>query len=143
MCATISRKSLSGSSISRLKHSMTPTTSLASLIGKPMPACSPSFVATGARGKLLSLVTSVIHSDLPLLQTRPGSPTPGENLLCRVSASNSDTLTEGRDQKSMQVSWLEDRSTFHIAPRSHSAVSHITWIILGAASVILGDSARI
>src|SRR6267142_394977 len=120
---------------------MTPTTSSPSLIGKPMPVCKPSLVAAGARGKLPSLLTSVIHSGRPLLQTRPGSPTPGENLLCRVRASNSDTLMAGRDQKSMQVSWLEDRSTFHIEPSSHSAVSHMTWIILGAASVMLGDSA--
>src|SRR5215467_15896211 len=101
---------------------MTPTTSSPSLTGKPMPVCNPSFVATGAREKLMSLVTSVTHSGLPLLQTRPGTPTPRENLLWRVSASNADTLTEGRDQKSIQVSWSEDRSTFQITPRSHSEV---------------------
>src|SRR5262245_66626686 len=122
---------------------MTPTTSSPSLIGKPMLVCKPSFVATGALKKLLSLVTSVTHSGLPLLQTRPGRPTPRENLLCRVSASNADTLTEGRDQKSMHVSCSADRSTFQIAPRSQSEVSHIAWMILGAAYIILGDSARI
>src|SRR4030095_12375359 len=45
-------------------------------------------------------------------------------------------------QKSTQASCLADRSTFHIAPSSHSPVSHMPWIILGAASVLLGDSAR-
>src|SRR5215510_16291298 len=122
---------------------MTPTTSSPSLTGKPMPVCKPSFVATGARKKLLSPVMSVTHSGLALLQTRPGRPTSRENLLWRVSASNADTLTEGRDQKSMQVSCSEDRSTFQIAPRSHSEVSHIAWMILGAASIILGDLHRI
>ena len=142
MSLTISRKSSSGSRTSRLMHSITPRTSSVSLMGKQKAECNPSFVAAVARGKLLSLVTSRIQAGSPLAQTRPGRPIPWPNLLSRVTASNSGTLTDRRDQKSMQVSWFGARSTSHIAPSPHPPLSHRTWIILGAASASAGDSAK-
>ena len=62
---------------------MTPRMSLPTTIGKPKAPCRPSRAAARARGKLASLTTSGIQAGWPLAQTRPGSPTPGANVVCR------------------------------------------------------------
>ena len=77
------RSWVSGSRISELKNSMIARTSEPSSMGKPKAACNLSRTANGARGKLVSLVTSGIHAALADCQTRPGRPTPILNLHSR------------------------------------------------------------
>ena len=86
---SIDSRSSSGARISRLKNSITLSTSPRSRIGNPNAACRPSRAATCARGKLVSCTTSGIQAGSPLAQTRPGSPTPRANVEARLMASNS------------------------------------------------------
>jgi len=57
----------SGSSISRLKNSITPSTRSPSRMGNPSAACSPSSSAMEARGKFVSFVTSGIQAGARLV----------------------------------------------------------------------------
>ncbi len=77
---SIESRSASGSRISRLKNSMTLSTSPRSRTGKPNAAWRPSRAAMPARGKFASCTTSGIHAGSPLAQTRPGRPMPRLNV---------------------------------------------------------------
>ena len=46
--------------------------------------------------------TSRIHAGSPLAHTRPGSPTPGPNVMRRLTASNSSKVRPGAVQMSLQ-----------------------------------------
>src|SRR5262249_23033585 len=75
--------------ISVLKNSITPKNPPGPMIGKPNAPCRPSFAAAAARGKFGSGTTSAIHAARPVLQTRPGSPTPCGNVTRRLTSTNS------------------------------------------------------
>src|ERR1700752_2601673 len=103
---------------------MTPRISFLSVIGKANALCRPSFTATVFRGKLVSFVTSAIQTGLPLAQTRPGNPTPGENGACRLNVSNPVILGGDVFQTSTQRSTLDCVSTLQNTPISQSRASH-------------------
>ena len=89
MVVSIESRSASGGRISRLKNSITLSTSPRSRMGNPNAAWSPSRAATGARGKFSSCVTSGIHTGSPFAHTRPGSPVPRGKVDERLTALNS------------------------------------------------------
>ena len=113
-----SSRSWSGSRISRLKNSSTPSTMPPSLIGKPKAPWSPSRAATGPRGKFVSRTTSSIQTGSPLRHTRPGSPTARSKCVWRVTASNSASATDGECQVSRQRIEVPEGSTVQTAPWS-------------------------
>src|SRR5215470_3841642 len=81
------------------------------MIGKPNAPWSPSRAAASARGKFESSVISEIHAALPLLQIRPGRPTPGANAIGRLLFARSCPTRDGAIQMSPQRNTLLSAST--------------------------------
>ena len=142
MAVRIWRSSSSGCWISPLKTSTTPRMSRPTTTGKPSAPCSPSRAAACALGKLGSLTTSGIQADWPLAQTRPGSPTPRANVVCRLRATNSSGRDDGECHRAPQRSTSACGSTRHRAPSDQPRLSQIARRSAGTASSSRGDPAR-
>ena len=80
--------------MSRLKNSITPSTSLPRRIGSANAREGRRGPPPRARGKFASPTTSGIHAGRPESQTRPGSPTPRANLVVRLISTNSVTCSD-------------------------------------------------
>ena len=139
---SIDSSSASGSRISRLKNSMTLSTSPRSRTGNPNAAWRPSRAAIAARGKFVSWTTSGIQAGSPVAQTRPGRPTPRANVRRRLVASNSGNASSGEVQILAQRRASASRSIVQSAPCSQPSVSQMASRIFGAASSIVVASRR-
>ncbi len=87
----ISKRSTSGSRLLRVRNSMTASVRSPTITGHANALCNPCWVALASRGKFLSCDTFDIHAGLPLLHTRPGSPSPLAKLRLQLAVVNSVT----------------------------------------------------
>src|SRR5262249_46306094 len=127
---------------SRLKNSMTPSTSSPSEIGKPNAACKPHFAATGARGNCCSLTTFEIQPGAPDSQILPGKPPPRAKVDSRVQSSKARTFTPDRSQESTHLNPPPSRTNPQMAPKSQRNPSQTACKILGAADSSCAESAK-
>ena len=81
-----SHRAWSNSCGSLVKNSSTAVTSLPTSTGKAKAAARPLSRAALRRGKLSSVVTSVIHAGARVASTRPGSPVPEMNGVAVVAS---------------------------------------------------------
>ena len=131
----------SGSRISRLKNSITPSMPPLSSTGNPNALCNPSLAATAARGRLSSRRSSRTQTGSLVCQTRPGRPVPFSKVLSEESFENpgNNELRQVCKQVRSSRCWLTCQS----APVSQPRPSHRVWRTRCAASLTEVDSARI
>ena len=85
---SVRRSSTSGSRGAVSNSSTTATTPRTLRAGKHRAVRRPTVLATRARGKFGSRVTSTIQSGWPVSHTRPGRPSPGASASEQVTPSN-------------------------------------------------------
>ena len=135
-------KSGSACWISWLKQVITPMIFLPLRIGKPKAPCSSASAAISERIKLRSLTTSAIQTGSRLAQTRPGSPIPDANVVCRLRMSNSCISKEILYHEFSKDSRFACRSSIQNSLKSHPKLSQIPCKIWGMPSLIVVDSAK-
>src|SRR5881275_1991615 len=138
MLVKIFSRSSSASRISSLKNSITPRKRFLKEIGNANAPRRPSAAAIGARGRLLSLLRSEIHSGLRLVQIRTVKPTPGANVRREDVVLNPTNLPGWHSKTVRQRRTPAFGSGVQNAPTSHARVSHTVCRILGTASVSPG-----